>query len=203
VSLVYREALRNGKVKSNPVRLVRQRKESDGLIRFLRDDEERTLRRVIDKHYPESVPPPVASAWRFPASTPSVAAPDPPATRPMAMRLLSDSLLNLADNVLYFSGILFSSAVSLQVGVAGKFAGLLPDCAFDFVKLARCLIFCARFHHDSLLCSVVVVDSLRCIEGYSHRDCPRLGKALFGKASLPDRALYRPLSINGLADGWS
>jgi hypothetical protein len=71
------------------------------------------------------------------------------------------------------------------------------------VKRAACFILCARFHHDSLLCSVVVVDSLRCIEGYSHRDCPRLGKVLFGKAPLPDRALYRPLSINGFGDGWS
>jgi hypothetical protein len=52
------------------------------------------------------------------------------------MRLLSDSLFDLTDGVLNFSGILFSSAISLQVGVAGNFAGRLLDCAFDFVKLA-------------------------------------------------------------------
>ena len=52
------------------------------------------------------------------------------------MRLLSNSLFNLAGNVLDFSGILFSPAISLQVGVAGNFAGRLLDCAFDFVKLA-------------------------------------------------------------------
>jgi hypothetical protein len=69
------------------------------------------------------------------------------------MRLLSHSLFNLADNVLHFPGILFSFAISRQVGIAGKFAGLLFDCAFDFVKLACCLILRARFHHDSLLCA--------------------------------------------------
>src|ERR1039457_822803 len=66
--------------------------------------------------------------------------------------LCSDSLFNLADSLLNFSGILFSSDISFQVGVLGKLAGLLLDCAFDFVKLACCLIVRARFHHDSLLC---------------------------------------------------
>jgi len=37
-----------------------------------------------------------------------------------------------------FSGIFFSSAISLQGRVAGQFAGLLLDCAFDFVKRAGC-----------------------------------------------------------------
>ncbi len=54
----------------------------------------------------------------------------------MVMRLLSDSLFDLTDGVLNFSGILFSSAISLQIRVAGNFAGLLPDYAFDFAKLA-------------------------------------------------------------------
>jgi len=71
------------------------------------------------------------------------------------MLFLSYSLLNLASNVLDFPDILFSSAISLQIRVAGKFADLLLDRAFDFVKLAGCLIFCAWFHHDSLLCSVI------------------------------------------------
>ena len=102
------------------------------------------------------------------------------------MCLLSYSLFNLAGNVLDFPGILFSLAISCQVGIAGKFAGLLPDCAFDFVKLARCLIFCARFHHDSLLCSVVVVDSLKSVDVSLHLDCLRPGKALLGEVFLPD-----------------
>ncbi len=53
MSLAYREAMRNGKVKNNPLRFVRQRRESDGVIRFLHDDEEERLRRVIEKHYPD------------------------------------------------------------------------------------------------------------------------------------------------------
>src|SRR5664279_300140 len=79
----------------------------------------------------------------------------------MLIRLCSYSLFNLADDVLNFSGVLFSNAISFQVGVLRDLAGLLLDCSFDFVKLAGCLIFCARFHCGSLLCSVVVVDSLR------------------------------------------
>ena len=63
----------------------------------------------------------------------------------MLIRLFSDSLFNLADNFLNFSVILFSSAVSFQVGVLGKLAGVLLDCAFDFVKRACCLIVRARF----------------------------------------------------------
>jgi len=55
MSLVYREALRNGKVTNNPVRLVRQRKEGDGVIRFLRDDEEKLLRGIIEEQYPEKI----------------------------------------------------------------------------------------------------------------------------------------------------
>jgi hypothetical protein len=69
----------------------------------------------------------------------------------MVMRLLSHGLFNLADKVLHFSGNLFRLAVGGQVGVAGKFAGLLPDRAFEFVKLACGLILCARFDHDFLL----------------------------------------------------
>jgi hypothetical protein len=40
---------------------------------------------------------------------------------------------------LNFSGILFSSAISFQVGVLGKLAGILLDCAFDFVKQVGCV----------------------------------------------------------------
>ena len=53
-SLIFREALRNGKVKSNPARLVRQKKEENGVIRWLTDDEEKALRAVIPaEHLPE------------------------------------------------------------------------------------------------------------------------------------------------------
>ncbi len=47
-SLVFREALRNGKVNSNPARLVRQRHEDNARIRWLEEDEEERLRAVIN-----------------------------------------------------------------------------------------------------------------------------------------------------------
>src|ERR1035441_3872886 len=103
----------------------------------------------------------------------------------MVMRLLSNSLFNLTDGVLNFSCVLFSNAISFQVGVLRDLADLLLDCAFDFVKVACCLIFCARFHRDSLLCSVVVVDSLKSMGGYSHLDCLRPAKASSGKFPCP------------------
>jgi len=55
-SLVFREALRNGKVTSNPARLVRLRHENNGRIRFLTDDEEKRLRKAIAKEFPEHLP---------------------------------------------------------------------------------------------------------------------------------------------------
>jgi hypothetical protein len=75
-----------------------------------------------------------------------------------SLDLFAYSLFNPADDVLNFSGVLFSNAISFEVGVIRDLAGLLLDCAFDFVKLAGCLVFCARFHRGSLLYSVVVVD---------------------------------------------
>ena len=101
------------------------------------------------------------------------------------MRLLSNSLFNLTDGVLNFSCVLFSNAISFQVGVLRDLAGLLLDCAFDFVKVACCLIFCARFHRDSLLCSVIVVDSLKSMGGCSHLECLRPGKTLLVKYPCP------------------
>jgi integrase len=52
-SLIFREALRNEKVTNNPARLVRQRHEDNGRIRFLTDDEEGRIRKVIAERFPE------------------------------------------------------------------------------------------------------------------------------------------------------
>src|SRR5271157_4764125 len=60
-----------------------------------------------------------------------------------------------ADPALNFAGILFSPAISFQVGVPGKLADFLLDCSVDFVELACCLIVRARFHHEFLLRSEV------------------------------------------------
>jgi hypothetical protein len=54
--LIFREALRNGKVISNPARLVRLRHEDNGRIRFLTDDEERRMRKAITEQFPEHLP---------------------------------------------------------------------------------------------------------------------------------------------------
>src|ERR1019366_3776845 len=107
----------------------------------------------------------------------------------MLIRLFSDSLFNLADKALNFASVLLSSAIGLQVGAAGKFAGLLLDCAFDFVELACCLIVCARFHHDSLFCSVVAFDSLRSVDGSLRLDCLRPGGPLWGSFLPPMQSL--------------
>ena len=55
MSLAYREGIHNGHVKSNPVRLVKQRKEGGNVIRFLRDHEEAALRAVIAEKYPDKM----------------------------------------------------------------------------------------------------------------------------------------------------
>jgi len=51
LSLTYRLGIQNGKVQSNPARLVRQRKEDNGRIRFLSPDEEQALRKIIQRNY--------------------------------------------------------------------------------------------------------------------------------------------------------
>jgi integrase len=56
ISLIFREALRNGKVTGNPARLVRLRHENNGRIRFPNDDEERRLRKAITNQFPEHLP---------------------------------------------------------------------------------------------------------------------------------------------------
>jgi integrase len=53
ISLCYREGVRNGKVAVNPARLVRQRKEGSGRLRFLSREEYDKLRAVISRRFPE------------------------------------------------------------------------------------------------------------------------------------------------------
>jgi site-specific recombinase XerD len=53
-SLIFREALRNGKVTSNPARLVRQKHEDNGVIRWLTEVEDEALHKAVDPvHLPE------------------------------------------------------------------------------------------------------------------------------------------------------
>jgi integrase len=56
LSLVYRLGMQNGKVKLNPARLVRQRKESNGRIRFLSTEEEEVLRKVMHEQCLKDLP---------------------------------------------------------------------------------------------------------------------------------------------------
>ena len=53
ISLCYREGVRNGKVFVNPARLVRQRKEGTGRLRFLSREEYDRLHKVITARFPE------------------------------------------------------------------------------------------------------------------------------------------------------
>jgi site-specific recombinase XerD len=53
LSLAYRLAIRNGKVKENPARLVRHRLEDNARIRFLSAEEESRLRTAIAVSCPE------------------------------------------------------------------------------------------------------------------------------------------------------
>jgi len=56
LSLVYREAIRNGKIDTNPARLVRQRKEGGGRLRLLSREEYDNLYAVIARRFPEHIP---------------------------------------------------------------------------------------------------------------------------------------------------
>lgn len=56
LSLTYRLAIRNGKVKDNPARLVQHRLEDNARIRFLSADEETALRKAIEAKCPEHLP---------------------------------------------------------------------------------------------------------------------------------------------------
>src|ERR1700761_8711609 len=53
ISLCYREGVRNGKVSVNPARLVRQRKEGAGRLRFISREEYDRLYKVIAGRFPE------------------------------------------------------------------------------------------------------------------------------------------------------
>jgi site-specific recombinase XerD len=55
LSLTYRLAIRNGKVKENPARLVRHRLENNARIRFLSPEEETKLRAAIEAACPERI----------------------------------------------------------------------------------------------------------------------------------------------------
>jgi site-specific recombinase XerD len=56
LSLTYRLAIRNGKVKENPARLVPHRLEDNARIRFLSANEETALRKAIGEKHPERMP---------------------------------------------------------------------------------------------------------------------------------------------------
>lgn len=56
LKMMYRLAERAGKIKHNPMRLVRQPKENNERIRFLSAAEEAALRQVIEDSYPEHLP---------------------------------------------------------------------------------------------------------------------------------------------------
>jgi integrase len=55
LSLTYRLAVRAGKVRENPARMVRHRFEGNGRVRFLSPDEEKRLRSAILELFPEHV----------------------------------------------------------------------------------------------------------------------------------------------------
>jgi len=56
MSLAYRIGIQNGKVASNPARLVRNRPELNERVRFLSREEETRLRQAIAEAYPELLP---------------------------------------------------------------------------------------------------------------------------------------------------
>ena len=56
LSLMYRKGIENGKVKSNPARLVKRRTENNTKVRYLLPEEENRLRAQIMKHCPSHLP---------------------------------------------------------------------------------------------------------------------------------------------------
>ena len=53
ISLTYRLAIRAGRVKENPARLVPHKTENNGRVRFLSGEEEKRLRQAIREKFPE------------------------------------------------------------------------------------------------------------------------------------------------------
>jgi site-specific recombinase XerD len=53
LSMIYREAIRNGWTERNPARLIKAKKEDNGRIRFLSDEEEKSIRQIIAEGYRE------------------------------------------------------------------------------------------------------------------------------------------------------
>ena len=56
LSLAYRLAIRNGKVRENPARLVHHRLEDKALVRFLSAEEKTDLRKAIEAGCSERIP---------------------------------------------------------------------------------------------------------------------------------------------------
>ncbi len=56
LSLTYRLAIRSGKVRENPARLVQHKTENNGRVRFLTPAEEEKLRKTIRERFPEHEP---------------------------------------------------------------------------------------------------------------------------------------------------
>jgi len=56
VSLVYRQAMRNGKASTNPARLVAARAEKNGRMRYLLAEEEKALRKAMRGRYESHIP---------------------------------------------------------------------------------------------------------------------------------------------------
>jgi len=55
-SLIYREAIHNEKVTYNPARLVHQKNEGSGRIRYLLEEEEKSLKETISRMFREHLP---------------------------------------------------------------------------------------------------------------------------------------------------
>lgn len=53
LSMIYREAIRNGWTEQNPARLIKAKREDNGRIRYLLPDEEKRLHKVIAETYSE------------------------------------------------------------------------------------------------------------------------------------------------------
>jgi integrase len=56
MSLCYRLAERNGKVKANPLRLVKRHREDNAQIRWITTREEKKIRKALRKRWPQHIP---------------------------------------------------------------------------------------------------------------------------------------------------